>query len=385
MKSKFNPIEVKKRGVMDSHNFNKMNKEIDFDLYNITKNLSESRTHFKDILRNIKTENDILNSRINNLENLISNITAGKKYIDFHTADNINYGEGTEIEIEDYKRASIFHRYSAAIPAFYDSSPKTYLLNNDDEIFIPDDLIITTDNQSVSSNAIDVIENRVENAIDQDIKTAWFKEFIYHQDEDVSEIKVSYEIELPKSIFTNMVSNALLIDPYPNNACNIDKVEYLLINKSDYQEFDNSKINTIDSSNKFLVFEPLNIEKIRITFKTSQPIREFEGKKNYIIGANNISLYNFTFKDESSFIAELNFEDPIQKINSIDFKIKNKNDTDDIEYELYGLNKQNNSTNKINIGELISTNYNQSLLVKINFKSSQFVPSVIENIIVGFE
>lgn len=389
MESIFEPRHIKKFGQTSSENFNEMNKEIGFDLYNLNSSLTEDEAQFQAILDKIKSENYYLSSQIQNIENTVLNTANGLAYFDFYNKDLISYGdEIAGYVIPDSDKAFISHNYNVAMPGMVNSTSKSYLNTEGGESFLPGDVIAYTANVDVPLNP-EVEENNPEYALDQDIKTSWVKKFIYNADDVVDGVSVSYELELPKSIFTNMESNMIIIDPYPNTVTDIVNVEYKLNNNSSYTAFDNYMYATDSSNNKIILFSSLDIISLKITFRNTNPVVIDNGnKKMFLVGAQNIAVYNNTFQDESSLYIVFNTSG-ISKINSVTFDVTNKLNTDGVEYTLYGKNNNTNTLVEFNQGELVSTNYNKTIYIKVTLKSvvdgNEILPPAVENIIVNYD
>ena len=377
MKSQFEPIEVKRFGQTSSKDLNKMSRDIDHDLHNISSKINESKAEFSNILKNIKAENIYMEQLINDMNSYEEH---GSQYINFYDKSSYDYNEGGDHEISSYRRAEIYSTYSAAHAATYNKLSKTYYKNNDDEIIIPSDLSVNIDAVDVPAGVSDFTETNKLNAIDQDIKTTWYQEYVYN-DTSINSVSISYEINLPLNIFTNMQSNALVINPYPNSATDIDSIEYKLNNQSDYKEFSQSMIETDVSSNKLMIFDPMDIVSLKVTFTNSNPIDIDNGNQvKFVVGAKNIALYDYKFKENSSFAVNLKTEG-VSSIDNINF---NTLDNSNIEYTIYGVNKTSGALNEIEIGDTISNNYNEDFVILIDFVDITNKSPVIKGVFVEY-
>jgi len=385
MKSKYTPRNVKKFGRMKSSEFNEMNKELSYEFYELRSRMLENETIFSNILNQIRNENVYLENKIADIENSIENLEKNNSilYTDFYDDGHLHFGEGRHWEIDEQDRAEVFYNYSAVLPKMHTKIPKNYLYKANNEAFVPEDINIEVTNRNVHDEVLEVNESDPVHAIDQNLNTAWYKEYIYDEDKNIEKIEVDYELDLPQTVFTNMHSNCIMINTYPDFACDIEDIKYKTITSSDYKSFNDYKIKTDASNNKLLIFEEMDVSSFIITLSSDQPISAEGQKQKFTVGTKNIAVYNMRFHEQGNLFVEFNTEG-IEQINDVDIGISNKLETEGVEYTIYGINNQTGERNEIKQNEYISTNFNNDIVVELEITDSDIIPPVISYIALDY-
>ena len=367
MDSIFKPRNVKFNNVLDSEDFNKMNKELGTDLTGLFQTFATEDNKLDQIIETLQVNNQQLANRISFLENQINNMDVDKEYIDFYRSEILSYGEEIDTEpIEETKRAYINNDYNVATlkPVFQNS--KTFLYNKmDDEVFLPEDLRVEVTPKEYTDAVVK--ENDIKYAFDQDISTQWKRKVVYDINSPISSVNASIEITLPKSIINNMYSNTIFINPYPDSSLDIVSVEYTKINSEGYFNFQDEEIfkTKENSNNVMLSFEKKPIEKIRINIRQRNAIDIDSSSKMFMMGIQNIAVYNIDYIKESSFYAVLDPGTEVKMIKDITPILENTEDPGAVQIDVFAENLETNTLVPINIGTNISTNYNQKFWIKV--------------------
>jgi hypothetical protein len=355
--------------------------------------LYESITENKELIDNVvdivEINNQSLSGRIDYLENALSVFGNGVAYLDFHNPEILSYGENIPLDsIPEHKRAFISNDYNiATLNSIYNDS-KTFLTDSKDkEVFLPDDLIVKIEEDSYLNG--DIVEKSPSNAFDQNISTAWKRKVVFPKGYKPPSVKATMDIKLPRSIINNMIVNTIFINPFPSNSINIIDVLYKPINSSDYISFKNNGFgfNKIENAgNTTLVFDDIQPSNIKIVFEQNKYTLIDNGDKAmFVLGAQNISVYNKDYTEESSFFIKFDPGISVDRINNIDFIVSNTNKKDVYDFEVYGLNKNINSLVKIDLEKPISYNYNDTFWIKVNlYKDDKIKSPVLKGFVVDY-
>jgi len=379
MDSIFKPRNVKFNNVLDSEDFNKMNKELGTDLTGLFQTFATEDNKLDQIIETLQVNNQQLANRISFLENQINNMDVDKEYIDFYRSEILSYGEEIDTEpIEETKRAYINNDYNVATlkPVFQNS--KTFLYNKmDDEVFLPEDLRVEVTPKEYTDAVVK--ENDIKYAFDQDISTQWKRKVVYDINSPISSVNASIEITLPKSIINNMYSNTIFINPYPDSSLDIVSVEYTKINSEGYFNFQDEDIfrTKENSNNVMLSFEKKPIEKIRINIRQRNAIDIDSSSKMFMMGIQNIAVYNIDYIKESSFYAVLDPGTEVKMIKDITPILENTEDPGAVQIDVFAENLETNTLVPINIGTNISTNYNQKFWIKVTIKKTDGIATPV--------
>jgi hypothetical protein len=379
MDSIFKPRNVKFNNVLDSEDFNKMNKELGTDLTGLFQTFATEDNKLDQIIETLQVNNQQLANRISFLENQINNMDVDKEYIDFYRSEILSYGEEIDTEpIEETKRAYINNDYNVATlkPVFQNS--KTFLYNKmDDEVFLPEDLRVEVTPKEYTDAVVK--ENDIKYAFDQDISTQWKRKVVYDINSPISSVNASIEITLPKSIINNMYSNTIFINPYPDSSLDIVSVEYTKINSEGYFNFQDEDIfrTKENSNNVMLSFEKKPIEKIRINIRQRNAIDIDSSSKMFMMGIQNIAVYNIDYIKESSFYAVLDPGTEVKMIKDITPILENTEDPGAVQIDVFAENLETNTLVPINIGTNISTNYNQKFWIKVTINKTDGIATPV--------
>jgi hypothetical protein len=379
MDSIFKPRNVKFNNVLDSEDFNKMNKELGTDLTGLFQTFATEDNKLDQIIETLQVNNQQLANRISFLENQINNMDVDKEYIDFYRSEILSYGEEIDTEpIEETKRAYINNDYNVATlkPVFQNS--KTFLYNKmDDEVFLPEDLRVEVTPKEYTDAVVK--ENDIKYAFDQDISTQWKRKVVYDINSPISSVNASIEITLPKSIINNMYSNTIFINPYPDSSLDIVSVEYTKINSEGYFNFQDEEIfkTKENSNNVMLSFEKKPIEKIRINIRQRNAIDIDSSSKMFMMGIQNIAVYNIDYIKESSFYAVLDPGTEVKMIKDITPILENTEDPGAVQIDVFAENLETNTLVPINIGTNISTNYNQKFWIKVTINKTDGIATPV--------
>jgi hypothetical protein len=379
MDSIFKPRNVKFNNVLDSEDFNKMNKELGTDLTGLFQTFATEDNKLDQIIETLQVNNQQLANRISFLENQINNMDVDKEYIDFYRSEILSYGEEIDTEpIEETKRAYINNDYNVATlkPVFQNS--KTFLYNKmDDEVFLPEDLRVEVTPKEYTDAVVK--ENDIKYAFDQDISTQWKRKVVYDINSPISSVNASIEITLPKSIINNMYSNTIFINPYPDSSLDIVSVEYTKINSEGYFNFQDEDIfrTKENSNNVMLSFEKKPIEKIKINIRQRNAIDIDSSSKMFMMGIQNIAVYNIDYIKESSFYAVLDPGTEVKMIKDITPILENTEDPGAVQIDVFAENLETNTLVPINIGTNISTNYNQKFWIKVTINKTDGIATPV--------
>jgi len=379
VESIFQPRETKFNSIMDSNDQNEMNKELGTDLTGLFQNLVQDDTKLDQIIETLQVNNQQLANRISYLENQINNMDVDKEYIDFYRSELISYADEINTSpIPEKERAYINHDYNIATlkPIFQTS--KTFLYNKaDQEVFLPEDLIVEVTPKSYINATIE--ENDIKNAFDQNISTQWKRKVLYDINDPISSVDALIEITLPKTIINNMYSNTIYINPYPDSSLDIVSVEYSKVNSDGYFKFSDENIftPTENTNNIMLSFEKKPIEKIRIKIRQRNAIDIDSATKMFMLGIQNIGIYNIDYVNQSSFYVILEPGTEVKIIKSINPIIENTENSNAIKIDVFAENLETNTLVPINIGSNISTNYNEKFWIKATINQIEGVATPV--------
>lgn len=368
MESIFNSRKVKFNDIASSEDFNDMNEELAADITNLFQYLATTDQKLTDIVETLQINNQQLTNRFKYLEKQVNNLDVDKEYIDFYRSDLLSYGEEINHEnIEEDKKAYINNDYNVATlnPIYQDS--KTFLYNKeDDEIFLPDDLLV--DIRPKEYVGATLYDNEVLKGFDQDISTQWKRKVIYPSNSTIDSVNAQIEVTLPKSIINNMYVNTIYINPYPDASIDITDVEYQLVNSNDYFSFSGEGVfSREDNANSVMIsFEDKPISKIRINLKQRNAIDIDSGSnKMFILGLQNVGIYYTDYVDTSSFYAIFEPGVRVNRIADITPLIDNTINDMAVTFEIFAEDLSTNTLMPVNLGEFISTNYNEKFWIKM--------------------
>lgn len=388
MSSTFKPRTIKFAGKTDSHDFNNMNKELALDLFNLYESISKNEEVIDNIIDVLQINNQYLTNRITYIENQVKNLKKGIDYLDFYKPELLSFGEDLPVNtLPEYEQAFISSNYNiATLHSVYNDS-KTFLVDsNEEEFFVPKDLKVRIEEKSYPN--AEIKEKSVYNAFDQNLKTTWKRKVIFPKGSSPSSIKATMDIKLPKSIVNNMLVNTIFINPFPDSSVNIVDVLYKPINSSDYISLKNiNNFKTVISANNItLAFNDIQPSNIKIIFEQKNSIVIDNGDKSmFVIGAQNIAIYNNDYTDKSSFYIKFDPEVSVDQINNVEIIVENTTSEKATSYTVYGLNKEINSLKKIDIDKPISYNYNESFWIKVDiFKVEDVTTPVVKGLIVDY-
>ena len=158
-----------------------------------------------------------------------------------------------------------------------------------------------------------------------------------------------------------MYSNTIYINPYPDSSLDIVSVEYSKVNTEGYFNFEDEGIfNTQENSNSVMLsFEKKPIEKIRINLRQKSSIDIDSSKKMFMMGLQNIAVYNTDYISQSSFYTILEPGTEVKMIKEILPIIENTTDPNSVNIDVFAEDLETNTLVPVNIGSNISTNYNE--------------------------
>lgn len=383
MDLKFEPKNLKFNRTVDSEDLNKNNEEIAYDFYKIYKNLNKQNSKIDSLDRYLKLNNQQLNNNIKELEDKLNSLLENKYYLNFYDSNKVSFGDDLEIDsLTSEEKCFYSPNYNTLMLQPLVSQPKTYLQNFQNEIIVPEDLKINiTDNTSGAN----YIENNIENAFDQNINTAWIREYKYTSPTEVEEVTVELEIKIPKSIITDMSANTVFISPYPENNINILKLEYSPVNSSGYQPIEN--FNEQKNANNFCFsFSDKPATHFKITLQQKNNININNGNETiFPIGLNNISIYKNKYQETSKAYVKFSPKKEIEKITKID-PITTNNKEDNIEIDIYGIDNHDEETlHLVEKDEIISPNYNKEFWLEIKINKKELISPVLKGIDIQFK
>ena len=369
MKLKFEPRNFNFNKKAKSENLNEMNKELSLDLFQIYDELSNQNTQLEEFNQMLMINNQKLENMVNDLQTTLDSIVTDTHFVNFYNTESVSFGKDIEIEeIVKENRCMYEPDYNMLMLKPLNSRPKTYLSNLQDDIFVPDDLNIDiTDN---TNNSYELDENDINKAFNQKSNEAWIRNYIYDTGNEPNSITLTIDIEIPKSIITNMFANTIFISPFPKNTINIDTIEYSTINNSGYETLNNFS-GIVNANNSVISFTEKQVTNIRITI-TQDSYNEIDNgnKRVFTIGASNIAVYDNKYSKEST--AYVKFDPPVavDEITSLEPIVDNPEDSDKIETKVYGINIHDNSMmSSVNLNEPISYNNNEVFWIETTIKS----------------
>ena len=389
MNPMFKPRNIKFADKTNSNDFNNMSKEIALDLFNLYENISKNEEVLDNVIDILQINNQYLTNRITNLENQIKNMKKGIEYLELYDSSIISYGDDLPIEpIPENERAYINYNYNiATLHSIYNDS-KTFLTDiHEKEFFVPEDLVVTI--LETSYPGAEIEEKDPYNAFDQNITTAWKRKVVFPKGVAPESVRATMDIKLPLSIINNMIVNTIFINPFPDASINIVDILYKPLNGSDYISFiDTDFFKPVRNANNIAItFEDIQPSNIRIVFEQDKPIDIDNGDKAmFVLGAQNIAIYNRDYTDISSFYIHFKPVTSVDQINNIEILVDNTKNENAVSYTVYGLNKEINSLKEIEIEKPISYNYNNEFWIKVNIHKVEDVTTpIIKGLIIDYD
>lgn len=258
---------------------------------------------------------------------------------------------------------------------------KLTLKNNDDSIFIPDDLII----EAVSDDEyISVSDNDVFNIV-KDNNKPWVREIIAKN--DIDEVYTTIYIYTPYSISSNDLINEISFSTFPFNTTEVVEIQYSTdynINKMlSLDEIKYHKGHVINDycigynkvkNNIILNFNDINAKIIAITLKQNKCIQEEENKKFYL-GLKNLKILYKEYIDNNLEFA-FDFVPPSPEgvyIESIQFEYNNSYDL----YPTTSIYEINGDNEKLLYSEFNDFNTtHKTIRFKIKYPISSSIPNI---------
>lgn len=389
MNPMFKPRNIKFAGQTNSNDFNNMSKEIALDLFNLYENISKNEEVLDNVIDILQINNQYLTNRITHLENQIKHMKRGIEYLEFYDSSIISYGDDLPIEpIPENERAYINYNYNiATLHSIYNDS-KTFLTDiHEKEFFVPEDLVVTI--LETSYPGAEIEEKDPYNAFDQNITTAWKRKVVFPKGVAPDFVRATMDIKLPLSIINNMIVNTIFINPFPDASINIIDILYKPLNGSDYISFINTDFfkPVRNANNIAITFEDIQPSNIRIVFEQDKPIDIDNGDKAmFVLGAQNIAIYNRDYTDISSFYIHFKPVTSVDQINNIEILVDNTKNENAVSYTVYGLNKEINSLKEIEIEKPISYNYNNEFWIKVDIHKVEDVTTpIIKGLIIDYD
>lgn len=389
MNPMFKPRNIKFAGQTNSNDFNNMSKEIALDLFNLYENISKNEEVLDNVIDILQINNQYLTNRITHLENQIKHMKRGIEYLEFYDSSIISYGDDLPIEpIPENERAYINYNYNiATLHSIYNDS-KTFLTDiHEKEFFVPEDLVVTI--LETSYPGAEIEEKDPYNAFDQNITTAWKRKVVFPKGVAPDFVRATMDIKLPLSIINNMIVNTIFINPFPDASINIIDILYKPLNGSDYISFiDTDFFKPVRNANNIAItFEDIQPSNIRIVFEQDKPIDIDNGDKAmFVLGAQNIAIYNRDYTDISSFYIHFKPVTSVDQINNIEILVDNTKNENAVSYTVYGLNKEINSLKEIEIEKPISYNYNNEFWIKVDIHKVEDVTTpIIKGLIIDYD
>ena len=389
MNPMFKPRNIKFAGQTNSNDFNNMSKEIALDLFNLYENISKNEEVLDNVIDILQINNQYLTNRITHLENQIKHMKRGIEYLELYDSSIISYGDDLPIEpIPENERAYINYNYNiATLHSIYNDS-KTFLTDiHEKEFFVPEDLVVTI--LETSYPGAEIEEKDPYNAFDQNITTAWKRKVVFPKGVAPDFVRATMDIKLPLSIINNMIVNTIFINPFPDASINIVDILYKPLNGSDYISFiDTDFFKPVRNANNIAItFEDIQPSNIRIVFEQDKPIDIDNGDKAmFVLGAQNIAIYNRDYTDISSFYIHFKPVTSVDQINNIEILVDNTKNENAVSYTVYGLNKEINSLKEIEIEKPISYNYNNEFWIKVDIHKVEDVTTpIIKGLIIDYD
>ena len=389
MNPMFKPRNIKFAGQTNSNDFNNMSKEIALDLFNLYENISKNEEVLDNVIDILQINNQYLTNRITHLENQIKHMKRGIEYLEFYDSSIISYGDDLPIEpIPENEQAYINYNYNiATLHSIYNDS-KTFLTDiHEKEFFVPEDLVVTI--LETSYPGAEIEEKDPYNAFDQNITTAWKRKVVFPKGVAPDFVRATMDIKLPLSIINNMIVNTIFINPFPDASINIVDILYKPLNGSDYISFINTDFfkPVRNANNIAITFEDIQPSNIRIVFEQDKPIDIDNGDKAmFVLGAQNIAIYNRDYTDISSFYIHFKPVTSVDQINNIEILVDNTKNENAVSYTVYGLNKEINSLKEIEIEKPISYNYNNEFWIKVDIHKVEDVTTpIIKGLIIEYD
>ena len=389
MNPMFKPRNIKFAGQTNSNDFNNMSKEIALDLFNLYENISKNEEVLDNVIDILQINNQYLTNRITHLENQIKHMKRGIEYLEFYDSSIISYGDDLPIEpIPENEQAYINYNYNiATLHSIYNDS-KTFLTDiHEKEFFVPEDLVVTI--LETSYPGAEIEEKDPYNAFDQNITTAWKRKVVFPKGVAPDFVRATMDIKLPLSIINNMIVNTIFINPFPDASINIVDILYKPLNGSDYISFiDTDFFKPVRNANNIAItFEDIQPSNIRIVFEQDKPIDIDNGDKAmFVLGAQNIAIYNRDYTDISSFYIHFKPVTSVDQINNIEILVDNTKNENAVSYTVYGLNKEINSLKEIEIEKPISYNYNNEFWIKVDIHKVEDVTTpIIKGLIIEYD
>lgn len=366
-------VEFKTRELSDSHKLNKIQEQVFNDILDLFNkaNTLQKEMYEMNMAANIESTcyakrlEETL-TRLSLIEEQYDNLLL--KPEDYRTITRYAI-DATVDELSPFS-ATIDTNTNDIIANINSSVSKTRMYDDTyDETLIPPSLKIyigpdsfSTDNEHI----LTIEDSNIENALDGNISTVWFRRVI--TDTSIESIENEVVIGLPEDIITSRMVNQIILSPYPSGYVDIMNIEYKTngawqtipgleyhscYSEEEYEDiFGNKYTRGVikNAPNIKLNFRPIQTNQIRV--KLRQRNYEYDAQNNrriWYLGIRDLDVnYNKYTKDHSEFDMVFEFPETDKNIKVYDTEIFCNNNIDssildNIYKEYYYYDADNNA------------------------------------------
>ncbi|MBR2245616.1 hypothetical protein [Oceanobacillus profundus] len=308
------PGKARFRGPTSSNDYNVTEDDLYLDLLNLFQESNNNKNKLREAFQAILAENIALQNYAEKLESELNELEVKLNVIDkrneFYNGRFFKTGFVSDMRTE-YLLADqnendtglrgeidIHHRF-ATLPLI-SQTPKTHVLDKNNNIIVPDSLEVEVTSQTNG----DVEENNIMNAFNGDKHSYWRREVSYDPLSAPQKESVTIEVNIPSNLVNNLNINTININPHPERGVEITNVEMHYNNAwatiDGFRQDELSDTRQLSPKRKWY-FASRPVQRIRITLTQHYPLQVGE-KKVFVIGAQDIGIHLSSFDTNGGFV-----------------------------------------------------------------------------------
>jgi len=326
------------RGPTSSHDYNKNEDDKYLEMVELYRQSNENLQRLSEAHQIVLAEHaaqqqyiNMLESKVAHLEMLLQEIEHASPYepmlsrITFAPDMTGTYPNEAQEKSDTGLRCEVDALYRHVTLPIIHQIPKTHLIQDDGSVYVPNELSIKVGRTNTGGT---VKENDVYNAFNGDNESYWQRMVSYDIANAPLEEDVIIEIELPQHLVNNLYINTITVHPHPERGIQIKNIEMHYQNAwQTIQGFHQSDISAIDteefSPRKKFYFPSVPVQKLRVTLVQKNPL-DINGKKVFVLGAQEISVYLSFFEPGGGFILSPFTMDGVYNIESVEHIFLNR-------------------------------------------------------------
>jgi hypothetical protein len=352
------------KGPSSSADFNKLRNEMHHDLVQLFGLANKHDEEIKENMDVLIRENFFLQTKVNELEDLIDQIGTNLLYREqgvskqrliksFYSSEGMADGDPSK---EAY--VNTVYGYLTVPPA--DTVSKISYKAEDGQVVIPQSLEVKVfesnntqpiDSTTGANTYYEIEDDKVYRAFDKDKNSFWVHTTSFPMDSGVSEVYGIIHIKLPLDVMNNVYANHLVLNPFPEYSICIDDIQvkgygeqwYRLNNYPVEKDVNGVEVPIEIHNTGKLTFSFPKSEVTEIQIMFTQPYwLESEGQREFVYGFQEIELeHRIVNGTEAEIVSEFSLEGTtkrfsiIQKPTVVPLVGSNQEIEDLVEHKLY--------------------------------------------------